>query len=336
MAIPSTYQFTRYLAAKKSVDDRALNRHVWDSLVRALAQGTAARPVRVVEIGSGIGTMVERLVEWGLLRHATYTAIDADPEAIAESQRRLPAWMVEHGFEARQERALQQRFHRDGGEIVLETEDIDLLHFVTRSRGRRTWDLLIAHAVLDLFDIPATLPLLTTLLRPGGLCYFTIAFDGGTILQPTIDPSLDAQIEGLYHQTMDLRRIADQLAGDSHAGRHLFAHLRAAGVDVQAAGSSDWVVFAGHHGYPGDEAYFLHFIIHTIATALHDHPELDPGRLTQWTAQRHSQIEAGTLVYIAHQLDFLGRLAGTSNPVSHASAGSSGTIPSGVFPHGPT
>ena len=30
--------------------------------------------------------------------------------------------------------------------------------------------------------------------------------------------------------------------------------------------------------------------------------------LEAWIAQRHAQIEAGSLVYIAHQLDFLGRV----------------------------
>lgn len=29
---PTAYSFTRYLAAKKSVDDRSLNRHVWEHL----------------------------------------------------------------------------------------------------------------------------------------------------------------------------------------------------------------------------------------------------------------------------------------------------------------
>ena len=103
---------------------------------------------------------------------------------------------------------------------------------------------------------PTTLPGLVSLLRPGGLCYFTIAFDGATILQPVIDPVLDVQIETLYHQTMDLRRIAGQRSGDSCTGRHLFGHLRAAGVEILDAGSSDWVIFAGPQGYPSDEAYF--------------------------------------------------------------------------------
>jgi hypothetical protein len=52
-------------------------------------------------------------------------------------------------------------------------------------------------------------------------------------------------------------------SGDSPTGRPLFAQLRATDVEVRAAGSSDWVVFAGSNGYAADEAYFLHCIIHS-------------------------------------------------------------------------
>ena len=45
------HDFPRYLAAKRSVDDRALNRPVWDSLRRALPAGRQ----RVLEIGAGAG-----------------------------------------------------------------------------------------------------------------------------------------------------------------------------------------------------------------------------------------------------------------------------------------
>ena len=115
-------------------------------------------------------------------------------------------------------------------------------------------------------------------------------------------------IEACYHQTMDRRLVAGKPSGDSCTGRHLFTHLRAAGAEVLAAGSFDWVVFAGSNGYSADETYFLHFIIHTMHTALAGHPHLDAGRFTAWIAQRHAQVEQGTLVYIAHQLDFLGRV----------------------------
>lgn len=278
---PIDYSFTRYLSAKKSVDDRALNRHVWQKL----AENWPGAAPRVLEVGSGIGTMVERLVERGVLTAGTYTAVDAEPantEAALSRLQALPA------------------------AVQLELVTDDAFNFATWEQGQRTWDVLIAHAFLDLVDVPQALPQLLALLRPGGLCYFTINFDGATILQPVIDPAFDAQIEALYHQTMDERLINGRPSGDSRTGRHLFTHLRQAGVELLAAGSSDWVVFAAAGGYPEDEAYFLHFIIHTLHQALAGHPALDGRLFEAWIAQRHAQIEAGTLVYVAHQLDFVG------------------------------
>jgi hypothetical protein len=78
-------------------------------------------------------------------------------------------------------------------------------------------------------------------------------------------------------------------------------------VEIRAAGSSDWVIFPGSGGYPGDEAYFCHFIVNGIDLSLKDHPRLDPERFARWIAARHSQIERRELVLIAHQIDLLGR-----------------------------
>jgi len=322
VSIPRTYSFTRYLTAKKSVDDRALNRYVWQSLSAALPCSTAEKPLHVLEIGAGLGAMVERLVAGGLLRHATYTAIDMELTLIAEARRCLSQWAATQGWQVQQDSPVQAcpdgpeacpgaheiHMQRPGREITVATEAIDVAHFIARERGRRTWDLLIAQAFLDLVDVPTTLPALLSLLRPGGLLYCPITFDGGTVFQPEIDPEFDRVIEACYHQTMDQRLIAGKPSGDSCTGRHLFAHLRAAGAEVLAAGSSDWVVCAGANGYPADEAYFLHFIIHTVHTALAGHAALDAERFAAWIAQRRAQVEQGTLVYIAHQLDILGRV----------------------------
>ncbi|MGA8830385.1 MAG: hypothetical protein WB554_02150, partial [Desulfomonilaceae bacterium] len=81
------------------------------------------------------------------------------------------------------------------------------------------------------------------------------------------------------------------------------------GVEILESGSSDWTVFAGKDGYREDESYFLHFIVHTMYSALKERPELDRQRFNRWIKERHSQIEDGKLVYIAHQLDFLCRKA---------------------------
>jgi hypothetical protein len=205
--------------------------------------------------------------------------------------------------------AARERLTGFGRIITLELEAIDLFDFSRREQGRRQWDLLIAHAVLDLLDVPAALPHLLALLTDDGMFYFTINFDGMTIFEPTIDPALDALIERLYHRTMDERITEGNPSGDSRAGRHLIHQLRAAGATVLAAGSSDWVVFAGEDGYSADEAFFLRFIIDTLHDALNGHAELDADQFAAWIEIRRRQIDSGELIYIAHQLDIFGRKA---------------------------
>lgn len=279
--------FTRYLAAKKTIDDRALNKDVWQKLRQVMPE----QP-NILELGAGIGTMVERMLEGNMVAKGTYTAIDNHPANIAVAHSRLGRLASASGGKQT---------------LSLTLETIDLFDLIAREQGKRTWDLIIAHAFLDLLDMTTTLPGLLALLKPGGLCYFTLNFDGLTSLEPAIDPPLDALIERLYHQTMDERIVNGRPSGDSRTGRHLFGHLRRSKIDILAAGSSDWVVFAGQDGYPADEAYFLHFIIHTIHHALRGHPQLETAQLDAWIARRHAQIKSGQLVYIAHQIDFLGQ-----------------------------
>jgi SAM-dependent methyltransferase len=280
--IPS---FPRYLAAKKTVDDRALNAHVWGTLAQLL-RGFEDRAV-VLEVGAGIGTMAERMVERGLLARAAYTLLDEQPENLAVARQRLAA-----------------------SPLTLTLLAGDALEFCAQPAQRGVYDLLIAHAFLDLLDLPTALPLLLKALKPGGLFYFTLNFDGATIFQPEIDPVFDAHLEALYHRTMDERITKGRRSGDSRSGRHLFGLLRKCGAEILAAGSSDWTVLAGPDGrYPGDEAYFLRFILHTFHGALCDHPEIETSRLEAWMAERYAQLERGELVYIAHQMDFVGRTA---------------------------
>jgi SAM-dependent methyltransferase len=289
------YSFPHYLTAKRSVDDRALNRYVWERLAADVAARRThmERPFAVLELGAGVGTMVERAVEWQLFAPGqgpvAYTAIDALPDNIGSAHQRLrnlPPW------------------------LSLRMETADALEFCERAEEHRQYDLLIAHAFLDLLNLPTALPRLRQLLRPGGLFYFTINFDGATILEPAIDAEIDAGIEQAYHRTMDERITDGQPSGDSRTGRHLFSRLAAAGYHVQAAGSSDWVVHPVNGVYPGDEAFFLHFIIHTMHGALDGDPAvarlMDAAAFNRWIAVRHTQIDRGELTYIAHQLDFLG------------------------------
>jgi SAM-dependent methyltransferase len=276
------YDFLRYLEAKQTVDDRALNRTVADAMKRFVRSFSG--DFRILEVGAGHGAMVERLAAQGLLQRATYSAIDSDPANVAAARVRF------------------QTDERIGG-LKLRTADL----YDYAAAENEACDLVIAHAVLDLLDIDRALPALESLCDPGGAFYFTINFDGDTIFEPTIDRVLDAEIVTRYHETMDNRITDGQRSGHSQTGRRLFGALAERGAIIEEAGSSDWLVWPRSGGYPGDEAYFLHFIVATVGRALAGAPGLESARLEGWVAERHAQIERGTLVYLAHQLDFFGR-----------------------------
>jgi hypothetical protein len=74
---------------------------------------------------------------------------------------------------------------------------------------------------------------------------------------------------------MDERIINGKPAGDSKTGRKLFTQLQSAGLKILAAGSSDWIVYSTEGYYPQGEAYFLHYIIHTI----HEELKTIPGSI---------------------------------------------------------
>lgn len=303
MTIPQ-YNFINYLAAKKTVDDRALNRPVLDSLVTALPATTPEKPLRVLEVACGSGTMLERLLEWQILPQATYTAIDKSVTCIETAVARLPQWAVDQGFQVTQTAPTQFHLLRNGQQLTVQFEAIDADRFTEREQPNQPWDLLIAHAFWDLVDIAVLLPQLLRLLTSQGLYYFSINFDGETILLPTIHPQLDKEIINHYHQAMDNQHVQNQAKAGTQTGRYLFHHLTTTNTTIINAGSSDWVVFPTNGSYLHQEAYFLHCIIHSIETMLQ--PHLTPDRQA-WLKQRHAQIEQGELIYIAHQLDFVGR-----------------------------
>jgi len=313
------YSFPRYLAAKKAIDDRALNQHVWDTMSRTVQPTAPDAPLRILEIGCGIGTMFGRLLErsFGPTIYSPRTGGLSDDLGVkADAQAQLSELELVHyfGIDSDYESIIHARnrfpfmpLRKNGPGIGWRAGfyDADLFSLPDKL-ARHSFDLLLANAFLDLVDVSRALPHLFSYLRPGGVFYFTLNFDGETTFQP--EHPLAPLILPLYHRTMDERITDGHPSGDSRTGRHLFAHLKNAGAEILAAGSSDWVVFPGPDGYPGDEAYFLHHILHFFEQSLTGHPELDSEQLAGWLTTRHEQVERGELVYVAHQLDFVGKV----------------------------
>jgi SAM-dependent methyltransferase len=295
-----TLDYVRYLAAKTTVDDRALNPQVLAELCRLMPAGAP----RVLEVGSGLGTMVARLMDWGAVGAGEYILLDADRQLLDRSRRWLYDWAAARG--------LRSDLLPHGlrvGDLRVRLVHAELGSYLETSHGAPA-DVLIANAVLDLVDVPAVLPGLLRLLVPGGVYWFTINYDGESIFMP--GHPHDDQVMQAYHRDMDERFRYGRPAGGSRTGRRLFHYLRAAGAPALAAGSSDWVVHADLDGnYPGDEAYFVRSILNTIQNALRNRQDqVEPAHLADWLAERGRQLAAGELVYIAHQLDFVGRSPG--------------------------
>src|SRR5215469_14423582 len=92
--VSMSLDYARYLAAKTTVDDRALNRHVLAELRRLMPPGAP----RVLEVGAGLGTMVTRLMDWGVVGSGEYILLDADRQLLDSSRRWLGDWAASQGL----------------------------------------------------------------------------------------------------------------------------------------------------------------------------------------------------------------------------------------------
>ncbi len=301
------FNFPRYLSSKKTVDDRSLNRCVMEAFREELKLIGVDYP-HVLEVGSGIGSMIDRLVDWNILKKGHYVALDSMEQNIVEARKRLVEWAADQGFDT--ETVSDSSVHvRSKAGIDLKVEFVldDVFRFINSMKDRASFDVLLSNAFLDLIDLKSQLSSILSLLKPNGVYYFTINFDGSTVFEPEIEPELDALVERLYHQTMDDRITNGAKSGDSRAGRHLFSHLLANNCTVLEAGSSDWVVAPVDSRYRYDEEYFLRFIVETVGLALRESPGITAAELDRWLEARRSQIERRELFYMAHQLDYTGR-----------------------------
>lgn len=293
--------FQRYLAAKRTVDDRALDRRVLDDLETRLDRRAADTdgPLTVLEVGAGIGTMLARFLEWEILPpgEIQYTALDLSAANIDALVPHLTEWAQDRTVSVTGTDPLV--LATDGRRVEVTATVGDATAYAAECRGE--FDLLVGAALLDIFDLDGLGTLLAA-LSSGGLYYFPIIFDGATRFLPA-HPA-DKHVERQYHAHMDRKP-----GGDSRAGETVLARLQTLdGTTLLAGAGSDWFVQPVDSAYPADEAYFLSHILDTVESAVGEMPDADPAKLSAWLTTRRDQLAAAELSYITHQLDALGRV----------------------------
>ena len=153
------YSFPHYLLSKQSVDDRALNRTVLDSLKVNLP----AAPLRIIEVGAGIGTMIMRLLRWDVLTKADYVLVDELAENIESAKEWIPLWAVEAGLSVERTEQDSLRVFDSVRDVQIHFQCADVFDFI--KKNSEPADLLIAHAFLDLLPMPESMPSLLALTK---------------------------------------------------------------------------------------------------------------------------------------------------------------------------
>jgi hypothetical protein len=295
-AEPASYSFQRYLAAKESVDDRALHRPTLDSLAAGLAG-----PLELFEIGPGLGSMLRRLLAWDRLPATVrYVGVDARAANVTAARERTADWAAGAGWTVEGAGTAADPLRLADGDREATVEFATGDAFAALAGREPAPDLVVGCAVLDLFELDDALPALFDALAPGGLAYLPITFDGETVFRPVPDADRERRVLDAYHGTMD----APDRAGGSRTGRALFDAVPAAGGRVVAAGGSDWVVTPP---YPADEAYFCHHVIDTVEGAVAATETRAADEVADWAHERHAAVAAGRLTYLTHQVDLLAR-----------------------------
>jgi SAM-dependent methyltransferase len=331
--------FERYLDAKATVDDRALDRRV---LGRVRDDLRASPSPTVLEAGTGTGAFLRRFLGFEGLPDCTYVAVDTDADLLATARERVLARARDLGFEASvvdptvtdpvsgigpaadagsdDDAAVDGDGDGDGDGDTDEDDDrtgdaVTVAALRLRGPARvdvrlvagdalavaaaGSWDLLVAQAFVDLLT-PDQVDRLVSGVVDGGGVYFPITFDGGTTFAPS-HPA-DERIVAAYHATMTDE--SDTRLGAT-AGRRLLALLPDLGVDPDAVGGSSWVVAPRAGAYPADESYFLRVIVETVADAVRG--AVPSETVDAWLDARRRQRADGSLRFVARNLDLYGR-----------------------------
>lgn len=293
--------FAEFLQAKYALDHRSLNPDVWRSFVNELS---GIDSLEWLDVGTGTGAMLRRILQIKHNGTMRLTGLDMESGLLAIAENEIAAILESKGF-AIEKRIGHLSAERGADHIDFKPVCMPLSEF--RSAPNR-YDVITAHAFMDLVPLRQTLAGFHDGLKPGGLFYTTINYDGETVLFP---PYPDGEFEDVLLQTydasMEMRRLNGSETGGAKCGRRLYGELLNAGFEIVRYGSSDWNITPCDGAYRDDDQVVLDRLLGWIASEGRNDPALDPEKLDRWLTCRRRQRQERTLGIIVHQIDILAR-----------------------------
>jgi predicted O-methyltransferase YrrM len=290
--------FAAYLEAKFALDERSLNPEVRGEFVRALAH---REHVTGLDLGTGTGASIRRLLT--LLPGAWHlTAVDREASLLRHAREKSAALLREQGFRL----ALRPdgiAAEQAGREVGVTFVAADFLDFIPEPHA---FDFVLAHAVLDLLPLSETIEVLAAGLKPGGLFYATLLYDGGTTLFPTYrDGGTEEEILAVYDASMEQRQVRGMRSGGARSGRRCLEALESQGFGCITYGSSDWNLTPRRRRYRDRDAVCLAALLGMIRDEAERSGQFALPTLATWYEDRRQRLRTGELGLIVHQLDVL-------------------------------
>lgn len=298
MTAGNEISYQSYLDSKYLIDEESLNARVRGRFLRAVSAHTSCR---ILDVGTGTGAAIRRLIsDGGLPPNATIIGIDVNTESLRIASA-----------------ALGDRARFVYGSILDTELQKHLLSLVDNSPSRGSgFDVVTAHAFMDLVPIDLAISSIRNILVPDGIAYFSLNYDGRTTLVPeSSDPGTETAILDEYDRSMDERLLDGMPTGGSRTGTRLFARLEEFGFRIDAMGPSDWCVFCDARQTDtssGHESVFLAAILQMIyqemrTRAASGRQVVAARKLDGWYAERMAALRAGHLGLLTHQSDILAR-----------------------------
>ncbi|MEZ3164135.1 methyltransferase domain-containing protein [Halorubrum sp. RMP-47] len=212
-----------YLDAKRALDDRSLDREVLDRFAAELPPAPT-----ILEVGAGTATMVERLVDWGVIEGGRWVAVDAHEAALAAGEARIGDAC---------------------GDVGVEFHAADAFEFAAAAADDR-FDAVVGCAFFDVVDAA---PAVDAFADVAPMAYAPITYDGETRFAPA-DPDDDAVLDGYHRHMREFR-----------PGGPDGATALAREAAVIAEGASPWVI---EPPYESGERTVLSHLLDTVEGAV--------------------------------------------------------------------
>jgi SAM-dependent methyltransferase len=291
--------FAEYLKAKFALDERSLNAEVRRAYLEALH---TLPHIECLDVGAGTGATLRRLLNSGLTAPLSLTALDRDPGLLDIARRDAEGWLCALGLEPRMEEGAIQTH----GELLtaIRFADGELKHY----RPNQLYNVITAHAFLDLAPLREALRLFAAWLHPGGYLYASINYNGETRLRPMYDDAVfEAGLLGYYNHTMERRRVDGHTTGGAYCGRRLHDLLPEYGFEIHAHGRSDWNISPVQGEYRDCDAVCLEALLEMIREEGERSGLLSQHKLESWHEDRMRLLQQGLLELHIHHLDLLAR-----------------------------